>query len=132
MLINSLFIINKIEELPSTADCNTPGRYSVSITLDETHDIFNGHFPGNPILPGVCQVEMVREIAETILESKLMLTQASHVKYLNLLNPMADPRLQFNLKIGRNGNDEFDVSAESVSAEKVFMKMKGRMKEQHN
>ena len=132
MLINSLFIINKIEELPITADCNTPGRYSVSITLDETHDIFKGHFPGNPILPGVCQVEIVREIAENILENKLMLTQASQVKYLNLLNPLADPLLQFNLKIGRSGIDEFDVSAESVSAEKIFMKMKGRLKEQHN
>ena len=129
MLKNKLFIINKIEKSVQDGDNVLPQPYKVDISLDPAHDIFKGHFPGNPILPGVCQVEIVRELAEIILEKKLMLTQASQIKYMNLINPLSDPLLQVHFKITGNGAQEFDVSVELGSAEKVFMKMKGRMKE---
>jgi len=28
------------------------------IALNKDHPVFEGHFPGNPILPGVCTVKM--------------------------------------------------------------------------
>ncbi len=31
--------------------------------VDRKHPIFKGHFPGNPILPGVIQIEMVAQAA---------------------------------------------------------------------
>ena len=31
--------------------------------LNEDHPIFAGHFPGNPILPGVVQIEMIAQAA---------------------------------------------------------------------
>lgn len=132
MLNNCLFKINTIEASPQAADNTTVKQYMVVISLDSKHDIFNGHFPGNPILPGVCQVEIVREVAETICGSKLMLVQASLVKYLSLINPVSEPVLQLQLKFNHAAADELDVLAEIRSGEKVFMKMKGRLKESKN
>jgi len=129
MFKGKLYKINTIDQLPP-AEENTPsGKYSVTLTLDSSHEIFKGHFPGSPILPGVCQVEMVRELAEGILGFKLLLSRASQVKFLNLINPLISEVLQMNLKFIEQDSGEFDVSAEVTSADIVFMKMKGRLTE---
>ena len=129
MFKGKLYKINTIDQLPP-AEENTPsGKYSVTLTLDRSHEIFKGHFPGSPILPGVCQVEMVRELAEGILGFELLLSRASQVKFLNLINPLISEVLQMNLKFIEQDSGEFDVSAEVTSADNVFMKMKGRLTE---
>ncbi|MCX6284796.1 MAG: 3-hydroxyacyl-ACP dehydratase [Bacteroidetes bacterium] len=129
MLKGKLYKVNAIELLPQ--DLGLPGvqKYIVSLSLDGSHDIFKGHFPGNPVLPGVCQVEMVREVSGEITDKQLMLMQASQVKYLALINPLANDRLSMNLKFMNAGQGEIDVTAEITSGETIFMKMKGRLTE---
>ncbi len=128
MLKNNLYQVSSINFLPQDQEGTGISKYSVSLRLESSHDIFKGHFPGNPVLPGVCQVEMVRELAEEILGSRLLLPQASQIKYLSLINPMINPLLWVSLKFSPMGQDEFDVSAEVTSGDLVFMKMKGRLK----
>jgi 3-hydroxyacyl-[acyl-carrier-protein] dehydratase len=38
--------------------------------VDETWDIFKGHFPGNPVLPGVLGVECMAQAADVLLLSQ--------------------------------------------------------------
>ena len=129
MLTGKLFTINTIDLLQLNKENAYFSKYSVTLALNCHHDIFNGHFPGNPVLPGVCQVEMIRELAEKILGLRLLLSQASHVKFLSLINPLISPVLCLNLTLGESGRNEFDVSAEVTSVESVCMKMKGQFKE---
>jgi len=129
MLKDKLYKINTIDLSPVVEESVPSGKYSVTLTLDSSHEIFKGHFPGNPVLPGVCQVEMVRELAEGILGIKLLLSQASQVKYLSVINPLMNPVLCLNLKLHAACQGEFDVFAELNSADCVFMKMKGHLKE---
>ena len=60
MLKNNLYQVSSINFLPQDQEGTGISKYSVSLRLESSHDIFKGHFPGNPVLPGVCQVEMVR------------------------------------------------------------------------
>ena len=46
MLLGTLFHIINLDV--------TGADLSARIELDATHPIFEGHFPGRPILPGVC------------------------------------------------------------------------------
>ena len=42
-----------------------PGKYSKgykNLTMNE--EFFQGHFPNNPVSPGVCNIEMIKECAE--------------------------------------------------------------------
>jgi 3-hydroxyacyl-[acyl-carrier-protein] dehydratase len=129
MLKHSLYKINSIEIIPGGKAEQSSVKYSVSINLDQGHDIFKGHFPGNPVLPGVCQIEMARELAEEVLGCRLILAQASQVKFLSMINPLEYPLLVYQLTLQRMDGGEFDISSDLSSGSLVFMKMKGRLKE---
>ena len=47
------------------------GEYSCIMDFDPAFRGFEGHFEGNPIVPGVCLIETARVAAETILEKSL-------------------------------------------------------------
>ena len=47
------------------------GEYSCLLDFDPAFRGFEGHFEGNPIVPGVCLIETARVAAETILGKSL-------------------------------------------------------------
>ena len=44
---------------------------SVVIELNQQHAIYSGHFPDQPIVPGVCQIQIVKELLEDLMGKKL-------------------------------------------------------------
>lgn len=72
-----------------------PGKYAKgykNITINE--EFFNGHFPGNPIMPGVLQLEALAQCAAPILLSldefrgKLALFGGmNNVRFKNIVRP---------------------------------------------
>ncbi len=64
---------------------------SATIALNADHKIFDGHFPGQPVLPGVCTMQMVREILETVLGEHLRLFRSGNIKFISLIVPTITP-----------------------------------------
>ena len=50
----------------------------VSITINSGHQIFEGHFPGQPVTPGVCMMQIIKELGEKWSNKKLMLKTAKN------------------------------------------------------
>ena len=46
-------------------------KYTFTILVNEKHDVFKGHFPGNPIMPGVCMIQIIKELSESITKTAL-------------------------------------------------------------
>src|SRR5690606_40023315 len=61
--------------------------YVAEVRLNPTHPIFDGHFPDNPVAPGVCMMQIVKELTETVEQKILFLVRASNVKFTALINP---------------------------------------------
>lgn len=59
----------------------------IEIVLNPNHDIFKSHFPGNPIVPGVCQIQIITELMEMLLGKKLYLSEVKNIKYISVLVP---------------------------------------------
>jgi len=74
-------------------------KYVITILVNEKHDVFKGHFPGNPIMPGVCMVQIIKELTESITKSTLMIQTLSNVKFMALINPEATPELRLELDV---------------------------------
>lgn len=84
---------------------DTQGTYSTSIRLKPDHPIFAGHFPGLPVVPGVCMMAIMKEILQEIVHRPLRLEQAGNLKFLSLINPLENETVNVELKFSE-GNDE--------------------------
>ena len=58
-----------------------------TIELDEQHDIFKGHFPSQPVLPGVCMLQMVKEILAFFFNYKVQLLKAEDIRFFAMVDP---------------------------------------------
>jgi len=103
------------------------GSITATIAFNADHDIFKGHFPTIPVVPGVCMMQIVKEVLEQQLSQSLTLKQSSQIKFLMLITPKNNPSV--DLKISYRINEEdTDVQAELFNSEKAFFKMKALYK----
>ena len=98
------------------------GNFKVNISLDPLHEIFKGHFPGNPVTPGVCMMQIVKEITENITQKKLFLKSANNIKFMAIINPNETPDLILDLVIDEK-EDEIKVKNTSSFGETIALKM---------
>ncbi|WP_294206411.1 3-hydroxyacyl-ACP dehydratase [uncultured Chryseobacterium sp.] len=98
------------------------GNFTARIILNKDHDIFKGHFPGNPVTPGVCMMQIVKELTEECTGSQLFLKSASNVKFMAIINPFETPELTLQLDITEH---EQDIKVKNVTAfgETIALKM---------
>jgi 3-hydroxyacyl-[acyl-carrier-protein] dehydratase len=82
------------------------------IRINEKHDVFKGHFPGNPIMPGVCMMQIIKELTEEITGQSLIMQSLSNVKFMALINPELTPELRLELDIV---SDENAVKVKNVT-----------------
>ncbi|AXB55975.1 3-hydroxyacyl-ACP dehydratase [Flavobacterium fluviale] len=74
-------------------------KYNITILINEKHEVFKGHFPGNPIMPGVCMIQIIKELTESITKSSLMIQSLANVKFMALINPEVTPELRLELDV---------------------------------
>lgn len=74
------------------------GSFRCTLHYNAAHAIFEGHFPGNPIVPGVCTMAIVKELLGKATGRRLMLREAKAVKFLGLINPSMSPQVSISWK----------------------------------
>ncbi len=100
------------------------GTVTTNIQLNAAHPIFKGHFPGQPIVPGVCMIQMVKEVTEDYIGKKIRLVKANDLKFLSFINPSQNESIAMKLNINIEG-ELVRVDARLVSDATVFFKLKG-------
>jgi len=105
-----------------TSHEKTEKGFTSNITLNKDHQIFNGHFPGNPVTPGVCMMQIVKDLTEEFTNSKLFLKSASNVKFMAIINPFETPDLVMDLDINET-EDEIKVKNSTTFGETIALKL---------
>ena len=108
-----------VEKLDNTAE----GNYSAFITLNSKHDVFKGHFPGNPVTPGVCMMQIIKELSQDILGCSLIMTASSNVKFMAIINPEINPNLKLDLEIIGANTSEIKVKNTTSFDDTVALKL---------
>ena len=71
-----------------------------SLTIDSSHPSLAGHFPGNPVVPGVVILEEVLELIGKSLGQSFMLSKVPSVKFHSPLRPNEPLQLKFDILPG--------------------------------
>ncbi|MEG0759916.1 3-hydroxyacyl-[acyl-carrier-protein] dehydratase [Chryseobacterium piscicola] len=98
------------------------GSFIANISLNKDHEIFKGHFPGNPVTPGVCMMQIVKELTEEFTGKKLFLKSASNVKFMAIINPFETPDLDLSFIITES-ETEVKVKNTTAFGETIALKM---------
>ena len=121
--LNDLYVIDNIQE-DSVNQILT-----IRIALNSSHRIFSGHFPGNPILPGVCTIQIVKELLSHHLKKNLMLKNSSTIKYISFINPDLNPVIDIDLRLRDTEEGLLACNAKVFYEATAFCSFKGEYME---
>jgi 3-hydroxyacyl-[acyl-carrier-protein] dehydratase len=119
MLINDFFKIRKREKEGETI--------SYQLKIDKNHAIFEGHFPGQPVVPGVCLTQIIKELIEQETNVQLQLTKGSNLKFMAVVDPQKNDELTYQLQFNQS-EDQINASASAMMGDITAFKFKGSFK----
>ena len=72
---------------------------------------FEGHFPGNPILPGIIQLASVRVLASMFLRRSLVSSSLSNIKFRDMIRPGQEVRVRlYGAEKGQGWKVRFEIN----------------------
>ncbi len=99
------------------------GSFKTTIILDKSHPIFPGHFPGLPVVPGVCMMAIVKEVLEEIVNRPLRLLQVTNMKFLSLINPLENENVDVEFKYIPGENNTLILEGAISANNRIFFKI---------
>lgn len=117
MLQGDFFTIDQQETTETSIRSN--------ISLNVEHPIYQGHFPQQPVVPGVCMMQILAELITNALKQKVALKKASQAKFLIPIIPQKNPALAVQIKYNKNEDGSYKINASILNGETTFFKFKG-------
>jgi len=107
----------------------TDNQLKAIIELNPEHDVFKGHFPNNPVTPGVCMLQILKELTEQATNTNLFIKECSNVKFMALINPEVNAVLAITIDINKV-EENFKIKASASFNETVALKVNALLTQQ--
>lgn len=91
---------------------NRDSGFEYTLSLHKEHYIYQAHFPGNPVTPGACLIQLCKELVERHTGEKLWLKGIRNIKFLSVINPQEHDRVQVAFTELSPADNGYKVSAE--------------------
>ena len=95
------------------------------IQLVRECDVYEGHFPGRPVCPGVFNLQTIKECVSRELGKPLRITAIKQCRLTAMATPDSCPELALDLNI-KCGTD-FLIEARLYTTQQVYMELKCTM-----
>ena len=87
--------------------------YRAEVSLLADHPVYAGHFPGRPVVPGVCTLTIIRECLREIYGRLVRFTAIRECKYTSMLLPEPGLCVTLMLTVTDSGGLEGAVIADA-------------------
>lgn len=92
------------------------------LLLHASHPIFQAHFAGNPVMPGACITQMIKELTVAASGTAYFISSVKNMKFLHIINPLENPEISVKLTNTVLENGCISVSAFINAGDMVFSK----------
>ncbi|MEN8225163.1 MAG: 3-hydroxyacyl-ACP dehydratase [Bacteroidota bacterium] len=117
MSLTSLYTIQNL--------IKTDEGFTARISFNPSHPVFDGHFPEQPVVPGVFLIRIIKDVVGSVAGGKFVLKFGSNIKFLNVIDPHKHPEadLKGTFSIAEDG--QYTVQANISKEDLTFFKFKG-------
>jgi len=92
------------------------------VQFNAEHFVYQAHFPGNPITPGVCLIQIAEELFNFLKSADFKIKTLKNVKFTAPINPLEFPEVDFLLEFAEKEN-AWHVKVLIKENETVFAKI---------
>jgi len=94
-----------------------------ALSINSQHEVFKGHFPDNPVTPGVMQMEMVKELLSKVEKREMSLVSMGNCKFLKVLDPVKSPEVTLSMNYAKQEDGQYKVSTQIKDESGIYLKM---------
>ena len=101
--------------------------WRVVVELNSEHEIYRGHFPGQPVMPGVCTLGMVKECVEEMIGKKLLLKTIRECKFLASILPQEHRTVEIEFSIEPVPAALWQLKCKAFAGDACVLKLKAEL-----
>ncbi len=95
MILKDFYKISATEKAETT--------HITRLNINKEHTLYQGHFPGRPVTPGVVLMLLFKEEVQRLSGKSLQLVRANNVKFTAVFDPTDDNELILESEIEETG-----------------------------
>ena len=114
---NDLFGIGKI--------AHEDGAISATLNINPDSEILKGHFPGHPVVPGACMLQVVKEVLDLTLNHRVRLKKADQLKFMIMIDPTNTVTVTLDMTYKKAEDDSIVVTAKLSNPDALYFKFQG-------
>lgn len=120
MLLHSFFEIEGVKE--------DEFGFLVDIKLQKNHPVYKGHFPDQPVAPGVFLIQMFVEILGELTNKNLRLESSANTKFTAIVDPNENPNMQVLVDFSFLDDETIKSRGILTKGDKKFFSIQGKFK----
>jgi 3-hydroxyacyl-[acyl-carrier-protein] dehydratase len=113
-------LLNDLYTIKSQSTSGSKAEFCVALNAENF--IYQAHFPNNPITPGVCLIQMVKELVGAWQKDEYKINTLKNVKFTAPISPLEFPEIKFSLDLSQMA-DKSEVKAVVSENEVIFAKL---------
>jgi len=120
-MLTDLFTIESVTE-------ENPCAFLAKASVDANHPVFQGHFPGIPVLPGVCSLYLIRTCAERFLGCCMRYNTVDFCKFTAMIDPLRNEQITVKGNI-KQDEEEIQIKAMMLYGNRTVLKLQATVRE---
>jgi 3-hydroxyacyl-[acyl-carrier-protein] dehydratase len=113
---DALFCVDKVDHAGNIIKAD--------LSINPDSSIFKGHFPGQPVVPGACMLQIMKEVLESALSSPVQLKKAANIKFTGMIDPLVTTAVQMEL-VYTPREGLINVTGKLTDGDRVCFKLNG-------